>query len=73
MGKVARAPALIAEGDMPTPAELREGSQFYREAGRKETDPHLRHRLARHALALAQLAEKIESQEKMVKRDGAAA
>lgn len=58
---------------MPTPAELRAGSQLYRDAGRKETDPHLRHRLACHALALAQLAEKIERQEMMVKRDEAAA
>lgn len=45
---------------MPTPAELRERSRFYRRMAGKETEPHLKRHLAAHALALAQLAEKIE-------------
>jgi hypothetical protein len=38
----------------------------------KETEPHLKHRLASHALALAQLAEKIEREEAVTERDEAA-
>jgi hypothetical protein len=42
--------------------ELREESRLYREATREEADRYLKRRLANHALALAQLAERIERQ-----------
>ena len=45
---------------MPTPVELREASRLTRLAAVKESDPHLKRRLASHALALAQLAEQME-------------
>lgn len=48
---------------MSTPAELRDASRLAREAARAESAPHLRRRLASHALALAQLAEKIERED----------
>jgi hypothetical protein len=47
----------------PTPAELREQSRLYRQAAEKETTVEFKRRLASHALALAQLAEKIERDE----------
>lgn len=50
----------MVEGTMPTPAGLREQSRFFRQAITKEAEPHLKRYLASHALALAQLAEKIE-------------
>jgi len=58
---------------MPTPTECREGSRLFREAAGRETEPHLKHGLAGHALALAQLAEKIEREEATINRDEAAA
>jgi hypothetical protein len=45
---------------MPTTTELREGARFAKRAAEKESDPYLKQRLAQHAFALAQLAEKIE-------------
>ena len=45
---------------MLTPAELRERSRLYREASAKESEPEFKRRLASHALALAQLAERVE-------------
>jgi len=45
---------------MATPAELREQSRLYREIAEEEITLPIKQRLARHALALAQLAEKIE-------------
>lgn len=45
---------------MPTPVELREESRVCREAARAEFDPYFKRLLASHALAVAQLAEKIE-------------
>jgi hypothetical protein len=51
------------EKSVPTPAELREESRQYRQAAKKETTPEISRRLALHALALAQLAEKIEREE----------
>jgi hypothetical protein len=47
---------------MPSPAELRETSRAF-EVAEQESDPHLRHRIANHAFALAQLAENIEREE----------
>ena len=44
----------------PTPAELRERSRLYREIAEKEITLPIKRRLAHHALALAQFAEKIE-------------
>lgn len=41
-------------------AELREQSRQYREAAKTETNLYLRRTLASHALALAELAEKVE-------------
>lgn len=49
---------------MLTPLELREQSRFYRTASAQETVPALRRRLASHALALAQLAERLEIEER---------
>ena len=43
-----------------TSAELREQSRQYREIAEKEITVAIKQRLASHALALAQLAEKIE-------------
>ncbi len=43
-----------------TPAELREQSDLYRQAAEKETTLEIKRRLASHALALAQLAERIK-------------
>ena len=48
---------------MPTPGELRDEARLYRQAARKESSPEIRRKLANHALALAQLAEKIEREE----------
>lgn len=48
---------------MPTASELREGSRLTRQAADEECVPHLKRLLARHAFALAQLAEKIEREE----------
>jgi hypothetical protein len=45
---------------MLTPAELRDQSRVYRDASVKEAAPEFKRRLASHALALAQLAERIE-------------
>ena len=45
---------------MPVVFELREQSYEYREMARKEATPALKRYLASHALALAELAEKIE-------------
>ena len=45
---------------MATPAELREQSRLFREMAKTETEPQLRRHLAANAMALAQLAEKIE-------------
>lgn len=42
------------------PAKLRNDSRLYCQAAADETDPHLKRRLANHALALALLAEKTE-------------
>jgi hypothetical protein len=59
---------------MPTPAKLRDGSRHCRDASRRETEPHLKHGLICYALALAQLAEKIERKAaQMIKRDKTAA
>jgi hypothetical protein len=60
-----RAPASapMVEGTMPKPAELREISRLAREDAADESCPQLRQRLAQHAFALAQLAEKIEREE----------
>jgi len=49
---------------MLTPAELREIARRFRSKGEKESDIYLKRRLAGHALALAQLAEKVERQGK---------
>ena len=43
---------------MPTPGELREQSFLYREKSEKEDTFALKRMLARHALALAQLADR---------------
>jgi len=48
---------------MSTPAELRELSRRSREAAAKEKTPQIKRGLASHALALAQLAERIERKE----------
>lgn len=45
---------------MATSVELREEARLYREAAVDEPTPALKLYLARHALALAQLAEQIE-------------
>jgi hypothetical protein len=45
---------------MLTPAELRHNSRVFRHSAMSENNPHLKLRLASHALALAQLAEAIE-------------
>ena len=45
---------------MPSPAELRQTSRSFEWVAEQECDPHLKQRLANHALALARLAEKIE-------------
>jgi hypothetical protein len=45
---------------MPKPKELREQARLYAEESKTEPDPVLSQLLARHALALAQLAEKKE-------------
>ncbi|GEM_PF-4999193 len=46
---------------MTKPQALRDQSRAYLERARREDDPKLRQLLARHALALAQLAESIEN------------
>jgi hypothetical protein len=48
---------------MMTPTELRDEARLYRQAAAEESEPHLKRRLASHALALAQLAEMIERDE----------
>ncbi len=45
---------------MVEPAELREQARRYAEAAKKETEPETRRKLRAEALALAQLAEKVE-------------
>jgi len=49
------------------PTVLREQSRSYRQAASKESERHLKRYLARHALALAQLAEKIERKKSSVR------
>jgi hypothetical protein len=48
---------------MRTPMELRDVSRLYREASITENNRHFKIRLARHALDLAMLADKIEREE----------
>jgi hypothetical protein len=48
---------------VPTPAEWREESRLYRQIAKTEATPHLKQRVFRHALALAELAERIEREE----------
>ena len=57
---------------MVTPLELREQSQVYRAASEQETVPALSRRLASHALALAQLAERLERDQAARDRPGRA-
>jgi len=45
---------------MQTPTELREQAHNYRELAEQESELALKQCLASHALALSQLAEKIE-------------
>ena len=55
---------------MPTPIKLREQSALYRETATAATAPHFKKRLADHARALAQLAERIEREEaEKIERD----
>ena len=49
---------------MPSAAGLRETSRSFEWVAEQECDPHLKHRLADRALALTQLAEKIEREER---------
>ena len=44
--------------------QLREGSRYAVDVARREADPQLKQLWAKHALALAQLAEEIERREK---------
>ena len=44
-------------------AELREQARRYRQTANHETTPQLKQMLASHALALAQLAERVERRE----------
>jgi hypothetical protein len=48
------------EAAMPTPRELREQSHLFLKTAEKEPTLVIKRKLASHALALAQLAEKIE-------------
>ena len=48
---------------MSRPTELREKSRLYREESTKEANVEQKQSLASYALALAQLAEKIEREE----------
>ena len=57
---------------MPRSRELRAEARRYREAAKKETSPEIRRRLASHALALAQLAEKLERDEAGEAKNGQA-
>jgi hypothetical protein len=57
---------------MLTVNELREQAQRFLEAVDKESNTHLKRRLAGHALALAQLAETIERRERAEHKDDAA-
>ena len=59
---MARTPAHMVGGTMlvSTAAELRENSRRAREMATEETDPYFKRMGASHALALEQLAEKIE-------------
>jgi hypothetical protein len=54
----------LVERTMPTPAELREESRLCRQAAEEESDPHRKQLWASHALELAQLAEKVEREDK---------
>jgi len=54
----------LIEAIMFTPVELREEAQRFKWEAKGESDIHLKRGLASHALALAQLAEKIERQER---------
>jgi hypothetical protein len=59
--EIARAPAHGIVGIlMLIPAELREQSCFYRRLAERECNLAIKRLLARHALAVAQLAERIE-------------
>jgi hypothetical protein len=54
----------MVEGSvMLTPAELRAGCRLASQASKEESASPLKRMLASHALALAQLAEKIEREE----------
>jgi hypothetical protein len=57
-----RAPAHRLEGVMAEHRVLRDQSRAYLERAKQEADPKLKQLLARHAAALAQLAEKVEQQ-----------
>jgi hypothetical protein len=46
---------------MQRPKQLREQSRLYEEMAEREDNTHIKRKLASHALALAHLAEKIES------------
>lgn len=48
---------------MLTPSELRDQARLYRDASAQEPVLELRRRLASHALALAQLAERVEREQ----------
>jgi hypothetical protein len=48
---------------LPTPAELREQSRLFRKAANEAIDLAVKRRLAAYALAVAQIAEKIERDE----------
>lgn len=45
---------------MASPAELPSEARLFGWVARQKPDPHLKRRLASHAFALAQLAERIE-------------
>ncbi len=54
---------------MHTPEQLREGSRLARKAAEEESTPHLKRLLAEHALALAQLAERIVREAQAARAD----
>ena len=53
-------PEWIMESTMPRAAELREQSREYRQMAREESAPVIKRYLVSHAVALADLAERIE-------------
>jgi hypothetical protein len=57
---------------MPTPAQWREGARRYCNAAEAEATPEISRRLASHAVALAELAEKIERHQRIDKIGGEA-